>query len=251
MLWDDAKGRCSEAVSAWLPVKGARWRVLEEMREKKREAAPSCELTWRSIAEMATGPEPVLLAPGALGSRSNSRLAKSVIGETDVSSLAAATAFDMRWIKVLNGRSPSSVALHASATPRPCPGAVRDASCLCHGLDTPAHLFGDDHPSCPLAVHEPIFRQMLASLWFRCGVPLLGCAPVGPVPLEVRSAVGYRSGFVAAVKPARDAIPLLLVQEAAAYERFQVRRDKVEEHQSTTVRRAGRRLQKQIGRASV
>ena len=35
-----------------------------------------------------------------------------------------------------------------------------------------------------------------------------------------------------------------MVQEAAAHERFQVRRDKVEEHQSTTARRADRRLQK-------
>ena len=70
-----------------------------------------------------------------------------------------------------------------------------------------------------------------------------GGASVGPVPLEVHSAVGHRSGFVATVKPARDAIPLLLVQEAAAHERFQVRRDKVEEHQSTTARRADWRLQ--------
>ena len=185
-----------------------------------------------------------LLAPVALGSRSNGRPAKSAIGETDVSCLAPAAAFDMCWIKVLNGRSPSSVTLDASASPRPCRGVVSNASCRCRGMDTPAHLFGDDHVSCPIAVHEPIFRQMVASLWFRYGVPLLGCAPVGSVPLEVSSAVGYRSGFVAAVtvKPARDAIPL--VQEATAHECFQVRRDRIEEHQSTTARRADRRLQK-------
>ena len=46
------------------------------------------------------------------------------------------------------------------------------------------------------------------------------------------------------MKPAQDAISLALVQEAAAHERFQVRRDKVEEHQSTTARRADRCLQK-------
>ena len=85
---------------------------------------------------------------------------------------------------------------------------------------------------------------MLASLWFRNGVPLLGCSRVGAVPLEVRTAVGYRSGFVAAVKPARDAVPWTSLQESSAHERFQVRRDKIEEHQSTTVRRADRRLQK-------
>ena len=51
-------------VSAWL--KGACWRVLAEMHEKKQEAAPSWELTWRSITEMVTGPRPVLLAPVAL-----------------------------------------------------------------------------------------------------------------------------------------------------------------------------------------
>ena len=38
--------------------------------------------------------------------------------------------------------------------------------------------------------------------------------------------------------------PWTLVQESSAHERFQVRRDKVEEHQSTTARRAGRQLQK-------
>ena len=85
---------------------------------------------------------------------------------------------------------------------------------------------------------------MFASLWFRYGVPLLGSAHVGAIPQEARSAVGYRSGFVAAVKPARDAIPLALVQEAAAHKRYQVRRDKIEEHQSTTALRADRRLQK-------
>ena len=84
------------------------------------------------------------------------------------------------------------------------------------------HLFGDDCPSCLLAVHELIFRQMLASLWFRYGVPLLGGAHTSTIPLEVRSAIRYRSGFVAAVKPARDAVPLLMVQEVAAHERFQV-----------------------------
>ena len=42
----------------------------------------------------------------------------------------------------------------------------------------------------------------------------------------------------------RDAVPLLLVREAAAHERFQVRRDKIEEHQSTTAQRADRHLQK-------
>ena len=85
---------------------------------------------------------------------------------------------------------------------------------------------------------------MLASLWFRNGVPLLGCSCVGAVPLEVRTAVGYCSGFVAAVKPARDAVPWTLLQESSAHERFQVRRDKIEEHQSTTVRRTDRQLQK-------
>ena len=85
---------------------------------------------------------------------------------------------------------------------------------------------------------------MFASLWFCYGVPLLGGAHTGAIPLEVRSAVGYRSGFVAAMKPARDAIPLLMLQEAAAHERFQARRDKVEEHQSTTARCADRCLQK-------
>ena len=45
------------------------------------------ELTWRSVAEMVTGPDPVLLPPVALGSRSNGRPIKSVIGETDVSFL--------------------------------------------------------------------------------------------------------------------------------------------------------------------
>ena len=115
VLWDNTRVRCSEAVSAWL--KGARWKVLAAMREKKREAAPSWELTWRSITEMVTGPGLVLLGPVALGSRSNGRPVKSVIGETDVLSLAAAAAFDMRWLKVLNGRFPSSVALDASATP--------------------------------------------------------------------------------------------------------------------------------------
>ena len=169
VLWDDTKGRCSEAVCAWL--KGARWKVLAGMREKKRETAPSWELTWRSIAEMVTGPEPVLLGPVAVGSRSNGRPVKSVIGETDISSLAAAAAFDMRWLKVLNGRSLSSVTLDASATLRPCPGTVRDASCLRHGLDTPMHLFGDDHPSCPLGMRFPCFlcrRQRHMSV-FRFG----------------------------------------------------------------------------------
>ena len=87
-------------------------------------------------------------------------------------------------------------------------------------------------------------RQLWAGVWFPYGVPLLGCVPDGSVPPTVRSAVGYGGGFVAAVKPARDAIPLLLVHEAAAHARFQVRRDKVEEHQTTTARRADRRLQK-------
>ena len=99
-----------------------------------------------------TGPELVLLAPVALGSRSNGRPrpTKSMVGEADVTDFAAAAAFNMRWVKVLNGRSPSSV-----------------------------------------------------------------------VP-EVRSAVGCRSGFIAAVKPACDVIPLLLVHEATAHEHFQV-----------------------------
>ena len=64
VLWDDATGRCFEAVSAWL--KGARWKVLAAMREKKREAEPSWELTWRSVADLVTGPEPDLLCPVAL-----------------------------------------------------------------------------------------------------------------------------------------------------------------------------------------
>ena len=93
-------------------------------------------------------------------------------------------------------------------------------------------------------MHEPTFRQMLASLWFCYRVPLLGGAHINAIPLEIRSAVGYRSGFVVAVKPARDAVPLLMVQEAAAHEYFQVRRNKIEEHQSTTAQRADRRLQK-------
>ena len=180
----------------------------------------------------------------ALGSHSNSRPVKSVVSKTDISDLALAAAFDMRWLKMLSGRSPSSVALDADATPRPCPGAVRDTSCMCQGLDTPAHLFSNDHSSCLLAMHEPIFRQMLASLWFRYGVLLLGDVHTGTIPLEVRLAVRYRSGFIVAVKPARNAVPLLMVQEAAAHERFQIRRDKIEEHQTTTARRADRRLQK-------
>ena len=132
-------------MSAWL--KGARWKVLATMREKKQEAAPSWELTWRSITDMVTGPEPMLLSPVTLGSRSNGRPVKSVIGETDVSDLAPAAAFDVRWLKALNSRTPSFMALDASATPRPCPGTVRDANCPCQGLDTPMHLFGSDRPS--------------------------------------------------------------------------------------------------------
>ena len=218
VLWDNERGRCSETISAWL--KSLRWKVLAAMREKTQENAPSWELTWRAISDMVTGPEPVLLSPVALGSRSNGRPIKSVIGETDISALAPPSAFDMRWLKVVNGRTPSSVALDASVPPRPCPGVVKDACCMCEGLDTPAHLLGDDDPSCQLAVHAPVFRQMLASLWFRHGVPLLGGSRVGTVPLEVRTAFGYRSGFVAAVKPVHDAVPWTTLQESSAHERF-------------------------------
>ena len=49
VLWDDTKVQCFKAVSAWL--KGARWKVLVATREKKREAAPSWELTWRSVSQ--------------------------------------------------------------------------------------------------------------------------------------------------------------------------------------------------------
>ena len=105
-------------------------------------------------------------------------------------------------------------------------GCGADVTCLCTGLDTPVHIFGDNQESCPLAGNEPVFRQMLASLWFRHGVPLDALHDV-TVPAPVRSAAGYRSGFVAAVKPAGDPVPLLLLQEAAAHERFQQRRDKV------------------------
>ena len=75
-------------------------------------------------------------------------------------------------------------------------------------------------------------------------MPLLSNREVGAIPKEVRVAVGYRSGFVAAVKPARDAVPWNLLQESSAHERFQVRRDKIEEHQITTAQQADRRLQK-------
>ena len=108
------------------------------------------------------------------------------------------------------------------------------------GLDTPAHIFGDDDPSCPLAAHEPIFRQMLASLWFCRGVPLLGGLNVSMVPRDVCAVVGYCSGFVAVVKPARDAVPWTSIRESSAHERFQVQHDKIKEHQSTTARRADR-----------
>jgi len=84
---------------------------------------------------------------------------------------------------------------------------------------------------------------MLASLWFRHGVPLLRNREAGAIPREVRVAVGYRSGFVAAVKPARDAVPWKLLQESSAHGRFQVRRDKIEDRQSTTALRTVRRLQ--------
>ena len=56
VLWDDTHGQCSEVISAWL--KGARWKVLAAMREKKQEDEPSWELTWRAISDMVTGPEP-------------------------------------------------------------------------------------------------------------------------------------------------------------------------------------------------
>ena len=210
VLFDNVGTRCSDAVSAWL--KGARWKVLEVMREKKIESAPAWEVTWRTISDMVTGRDSVLLSPVALGSRSNGKPVKSVIGDTDVSTLAPPAPFDMRWLKVLNGRTPSSTALDATAAPRPCPGAVRDACGLCGGLDVPAHLLGDDDPLCPLAANAPVFRQMLASLWFRHGVPLLRNREVSVIPREVRVAVGYRSGFVAAVKPARDAVPWKLLQ---------------------------------------
>ena len=242
MLWDNAGGRCSDAVSTWLQT--ARWKVLAAMREKQQEAAPPWEITWRAISDMVIGSEPVLLRPVTLGSRSNGKPTTSAAGDTNVSTVAPPSAFDMRWLKVLNGKTPSSVARDASAAPRPCPGAVRDACCLCEGLDTTAHLLGNDDPSCPLAVHTPIFRQMLASLWFRHGVPLLSDLNVDAVPLEVRAAADYCSGFVAAVKPARDAVPWTQVQESSAHERFQVRCDKVEEHQTTTAKGADRRLQK-------
>lgn len=61
-------------MSVWL--KNARWKVLAAMREQKQEAAPPWEHTWRAISAMVTGPEPVLLSPVALGSRSNGRPAK-------------------------------------------------------------------------------------------------------------------------------------------------------------------------------
>ena len=213
------------------------------MREKKIESAPAWEVTWRTISDMVTGRDSVLLSPVALGSCSNGKPVKSVIGDTDVSTLAPPAPFDMRWLKVLNGRTPSSTALDATAAPRPCPGAVRDACGLCGGLDVPAHLLGDDDPLCPLAANAPVFRQMLASLWFRHGVPLLRNQEVSVIPREVRVAVGYRSGFVAAVKPARDAVPWKLLQESSAHERFQVRRDKIEDRQTTTALRTDRRLQ--------
>ena len=169
-----------------------------------------------------------------LGSRSNGQLIKNVVGATDASNLVLMAAFNMCWLKVLNSRSLSSVALDASATLCLCPGTVRDTCCSCQGLGTLAHLFSDGQPVCPLAVHEPIFWQMFASLWFCYSVPLLSDAHVSAIPQEVRSAVGYQSSFVVAVKPVQDAIPLVLVQEVAAHEHFQVWCDKVKEHHSTT-----------------
>ena len=65
------------------------------MREQKQTAAPSWEVPWRTISDMMTGPEPVLLSHVALGSRSNGRPTKGVIGVTDVSALAPAATFDM------------------------------------------------------------------------------------------------------------------------------------------------------------
>ena len=69
VLRDSARGQCSEAVSAWL--KGTCWKVLAMMCEKKQEDTLSWELTWRTISDMVTGPELVLLSPVVLGSCSN------------------------------------------------------------------------------------------------------------------------------------------------------------------------------------
>ena len=148
----------------------------------------------------------------------------------------------MCWLKVVNGRTLSLVALDASVPPCLCPGVVKDTCCLCKGLDTPVHLLGNDDPSCPLAVHTPVFRQMLASLWFCNSVPLLSSSCISVVPLEVRTAVGYCSGFVAAVKPVHDAVPWMLVQLLSAHECFQVWCDKVEKHQSMITRHTNRQL---------
>ena len=83
----------------------------------------------------------LLLMPVALGSHGNSCPTKAVLGKTDVSSLAAAYAFDVRWTKVLCGKLTSSVAFDATTTPLPCPGLVADPGCSCAGLDTSEHLF--------------------------------------------------------------------------------------------------------------
>ena len=59
---------CAEYHPLWHWQLWQQLRQQEEvaMREKKRETAPSWELTWRSIVEMVTGPEPVLSGPVAL-----------------------------------------------------------------------------------------------------------------------------------------------------------------------------------------
>ena len=77
-----------------------------------------------------------------------------MMAECDVSQLLPPMPFDIRWVRAVNGRLPSSVALDAKAKAGPCPTRLVCEDRSCDGLDVPQHLFGDDDCQCACSLTE-------------------------------------------------------------------------------------------------